>query len=708
MFVCMLLIATVFPAVESLKNNAINSTVPSIPLTSMAANWTEKQKLLLLDGTGDVFGSSVSLSGDTALIGALLDDDNGQDSGSAYVFTKESGNQPPVFRTPSPAKGSTNNPLNFTGGIPINDFQGDTFSWTIQCSNEQTNKKTSATNGTGTTVNSSGLNSGTNYYYRLWSYTKKQSLQQYSNSSIVASETTLGAGAIFVSTTGSDTTGNGTIGNPYRTIQKGISVAQPGDTVYVRGGKYNLLQSVSFVRSGTPGNPVTLSGYEDEEAILDGSLFDINHRQGIIDNQHYSYINIFKIKVQNSAEAGISVRDGPLGNIRIENCSTYNTSISGICSYGGDVIPYTELNNITIRNNSVGKSCWGEGQEAITLRYTRDFEVDHNYIYYMENIGIDAKNGSSYGTIHHNVVNQSGADNPWVSSAIYIDSGCWSLNRVCHNVDIYDNVIHGHCNGIKIGCESGGRVENCSIYNNIVYEARVGFRDDNNGLTDGTRYIKNNVKVINNNFINCNWSVFITEPGQNIKNLTLRNNIMSSINNIFQWNTPPSPEEVNNDHNLYKKDPGVSFRGTDYIIGNPGFVNEAAHDYRLTEYSIARNNGSSENAPNFDFLGVSRPQGIGFDIGAYEYISSNVVPSFGTPNPANNSNGNLLSLTWSIPISDANGDTFNWSIQFSLTQYNNANGDSNGTKSCFITDLSYNTTYKVFVNATDGISWTRK
>jgi hypothetical protein len=176
---------------------------------------------------------------------------------------------------------------------------------------------------------------------------------------------------------------------------------------------------------------------------------------------------------------------------------------------------------------------------------------------------------------------------------------------------------------------------------------------------------------------------------------------MSAINNIFQWNTPPPPEEVNNDHNLYEKDPGVSFRGTDYIIGNPGFVNEAAHDYRLTEYSTARNNGSSENAPNFDFLGVSRPQGIGFDIGAYEYISSNVVPSFGTPNPANNSNGNPLSLTWSIPISDANGDTFNWSIQFSLTQYNNANGDSNGTKSCLISGLSYNTTYKVWVNATD-------
>jgi hypothetical protein len=51
--------------------------------------WTQQAKLLASDGAaGDLFGSSVSLSGDTALIGADGDDDNGVDSGSAYVFTK--------------------------------------------------------------------------------------------------------------------------------------------------------------------------------------------------------------------------------------------------------------------------------------------------------------------------------------------------------------------------------------------------------------------------------------------------------------------------------------------------------------------------------------------------------------------------------------------------------------------------------------------
>ncbi len=89
MFVCMLLIATAVPAVESLKNSTINATIPSTPLSSMAVNWTEKQKLLASDAAaGDYFGGSVSLDGDTALIGVKYDDDNGVSSGSAYVFTR--------------------------------------------------------------------------------------------------------------------------------------------------------------------------------------------------------------------------------------------------------------------------------------------------------------------------------------------------------------------------------------------------------------------------------------------------------------------------------------------------------------------------------------------------------------------------------------------------------------------------------------------
>ncbi len=54
--------------------------------------WTQRAKLLADDGAeGDYFGSSVSVSGDTAVVGAYFDDDNGDGSGSAYVFERVGG-----------------------------------------------------------------------------------------------------------------------------------------------------------------------------------------------------------------------------------------------------------------------------------------------------------------------------------------------------------------------------------------------------------------------------------------------------------------------------------------------------------------------------------------------------------------------------------------------------------------------------------------
>jgi hypothetical protein len=51
--------------------------------------WTQQAKLIAPDGgPEDSFGVMVCLSGDTALIGACYDDDNGANSGSAYVYTR--------------------------------------------------------------------------------------------------------------------------------------------------------------------------------------------------------------------------------------------------------------------------------------------------------------------------------------------------------------------------------------------------------------------------------------------------------------------------------------------------------------------------------------------------------------------------------------------------------------------------------------------
>ena len=55
-------------------------------------NWGQVKKITASDGASyDSFGYSVSISGDTTVVGAAGDDDNGASSGSAYIFYRNQG-----------------------------------------------------------------------------------------------------------------------------------------------------------------------------------------------------------------------------------------------------------------------------------------------------------------------------------------------------------------------------------------------------------------------------------------------------------------------------------------------------------------------------------------------------------------------------------------------------------------------------------------
>lgn len=86
-----------------------------------------------------------------------------------YTFTtrlvKKQVNFPPVLGKESHMSNSTGNLLSFTWSIPINDPEGDPFSWTIQCSNGQVNGGSGATNGT-KSLTLSGLAYSTPY--KVW------------------------------------------------------------------------------------------------------------------------------------------------------------------------------------------------------------------------------------------------------------------------------------------------------------------------------------------------------------------------------------------------------------------------------------------------------------------------------------------------------------------------------------------------------------
>ena len=55
--------------------------------TTLRTEWTQAAKILASDAeASDYFGYSVAISGDTAIVGAIYEDEGGSSAGAAYIF----------------------------------------------------------------------------------------------------------------------------------------------------------------------------------------------------------------------------------------------------------------------------------------------------------------------------------------------------------------------------------------------------------------------------------------------------------------------------------------------------------------------------------------------------------------------------------------------------------------------------------------------
>lgn len=61
----------------------------------------------------------------------------------------------------------------------------------------------------------------------------------------------------------------GTFDRPFRTVGAAIYIAEPGDSIFVRGGTYNCMGTIHIDKSGEPGKPICLRAYESERPVFD-------------------------------------------------------------------------------------------------------------------------------------------------------------------------------------------------------------------------------------------------------------------------------------------------------------------------------------------------------------------------------------------------------------------------------------------------------
>jgi len=440
---------------------------------------------------------------------------------------------------------------------------------------------------------------------------------------VVASLGSTASAATYYVATNGDDSNPGTEALPWATITKAASTLVAGDTVYVKEGTYSEI--VSPVNSGTEGNYITYAAYPGHTVINDLNGVSTNFWDAGFVTTGKSYIKVSGFQIKNCTGGFGLLAQENSHHIIFENNYTYNTYNSGIGAW------YS--NDIIIDNNEVELACNDGYQECISSDNSYNVEITNNHIHHSGpgskgGEGIDVKYGSHDVLVKGNYVHDINR------LGIYTDS--WRAHT--YNITIDSNVVHDCIHyGFAIAAEKGVLLSEVTLINNISYHNKhAGFAvGDWDG---GQAHPMENISCINNTFYNNGWTVEeggqdwgcgidIMEP-KGLKNLVIRNNIISDnlSATIVDSN---GTSEVHVDHNLidgYAGHPEENI-GTDYVMGDPLFVDPENNDLHIQSGSPAIDMGSSVNAPDHDMDGDARPDNDLWDMGADEYLGGPQAPT---------------------------------------------------------------------------------
>ena len=262
---------------------------------------------------------------------------------------------------------------------------------------------------------------------------------------------------------------------------------------------------------------------------------------------------------------------------------------------------------------------------------------------------------SSNGTITlaNNTIRNNESD--YYSGGASIGSATNSANTLVMVANtIVGNSADGAVGGLMTGCNS------VSITNNLFYNNSAQWYHGAL-LIDGS----STTKVINNT-ITANTSEGLgagltIQLDDDLDRADIHNNIIYHNTGYWQANdlaiyNDQDENGVASPVSLLNNDFDQSSTGTTIVIPfaidssnlnnqDPLFVGASTGDYHLAKGSPCIDSGTSTSAPATDIAGTLRPQGRGYDMGAYEYV--------GIPVPHIKANGQdgTISVSSSTPVS---------------------------------------------------------
>jgi predicted outer membrane repeat protein len=344
--------------------------------------------------------------------------------------------------------------------------------------------------------------------------------------SVVARPAVARAASVYVAVTGSDTTGSGSFGSPYATVQKAVNMAVSGDVVSVGSGTFN--------GDITMKDGVSLQGAGAAETTLKGSGGPVITASGIGGG---TSISGFTITGGSGFVAGGIYCDSSSPDITGDTITGNSANVgAGIYCTG---LSSPDITDDTITGNSAfvgaGIYCTSDSSPSITS----------------DTISSNSAAGAGGGIC------------------------CWSSSATIANDIISGNsatVAGGRGGGIYCGSSSP------SITNDTI--------TGNSATVSG-------------------GGIYCTSDSS------------PNITNCIVWD---NGEDLSGCSATYSDIENVSVAsGLGNIIAAPSFANTATGDFRLMIGSPCIDAATSTAAPAADKDGIPRPQGRGYDMGAYEY-----------------------------------------------------------------------------------------
>jgi hypothetical protein len=462
------------------------------------------------------------------------------------------------------------------------------------------------------------------------------------------------------------------------------SQVKPGDRVCIEAGTRNRLKLYNF--AGTPQEPIIFINFGGQLIFNQTSDFAI-----LIKNSRYFRVTgsgdpgyQYGIKIDGNYSIGVNA-GWQSSDMEFDHIEVSQANVSGIMAN-------TKANCSDGSNNAYDYDGDGEIQydldDVVTKENFTQYNtiLHHNYIHDTHSEGLYIGNNrtvyASYGT---------SGPGPCPSSPTY------PLNPVLDGVLVYSNIFE------RVGWESinvKGAINDCRIYRNQVYEGSTqGYSDQvgeinlslnshcdvyNNYIKDGygpgIRSTGTGGRIYNNVIIhpgrghassdNYASGIYIFLGTRHEEYYIWNNTIIEprgygicfdyeyGSDNRIQNNIIVNPGQLGDGGYIYvasQAQATVSHNLTRLDLAEVKLVNPTTGDYSLLSDSPAVDQGVdlSSQGINVDYEGVARPQGSGYDIGAYELVSEPSHTPTSTPTSTATSTGTptILPTSASTPTS---------------------------------------------------------